>query len=141
MVVSNSAGSVTGSAATPTVNVAAPAGSLSPTSLTFGNQAVGTSSAAQFTTLTNTGNATLTFNATVSGDFALAGLGTCGSSLAAGVSCTISVNFTPTATGALSGTLRLTDNAANTPQTVSLSGTGTTSSVAPRSLRSPRIKR
>src|SRR5438034_6193268 len=106
-----------------TVN-ATPTASLSPTSLTFRSQAVGTSSAAQFITLTNSGNATLTFSASFTGDFGFAGLGTCGSSVAAGVSCTISVKFTPTATGTRTGTLTLTDNAPNSPQTVSLTGTG-----------------
>jgi Putative Ig domain/Abnormal spindle-like microcephaly-assoc'd, ASPM-SPD-2-Hydin/Immunoglobulin domain/Immunoglobulin I-set domain/Protein of unknown function (DUF1565) len=133
VVVGNSAGSVTSNTATLTVSAAAaPAVSFSATSLTFASQTVGTSSAAQSLTLTNSGNATLTFSATVSGDFALAGLGTCGSSLATGMSCTISVNFTPTAAGTRTGTLTLTDNASNSPQTIALSGTGTTaSSVAP----------
>ena len=113
-----------------TVN-ATPTASLSPTSLTFRSQAVGTSSAAQFITLTNSGNTTLTFSASFTGDFGFAGLGTCGSSVAAGVSCTISVKFTPTATGTRTGTLTLTDNAPNSPQTVSLTGTGGTASSAP----------
>src|SRR5436190_18945820 len=64
-----------------TVN-ATPTASLSPTSLTFRSQAVGTSSAAQFITLTNSGNATLTFSASFTGDFGFAGLGTCGSTVA-----------------------------------------------------------
>src|SRR6266478_7056635 len=105
--------------------------SFSATSLTFGSQLVGTSSGAQFTTLTNTGSATLTFSAVFSGDFAFAGLGTCGSSVAAGASCTISVKFTPTAAGTRTGTLTLTDNASNSPQTISLTGGSTTSAVAP----------
>src|SRR5947208_11235785 len=67
--------------------------SLSPTSLTFANQTVGTTSAAQVSTLTNTGSTTITISSiTPSGDFALAGLGTCGTSLAPGTSCTTSVN-------------------------------------------------
>jgi hypothetical protein len=106
--------------------------SFSATSLTFASQAVGTSSGAQFTTLTNTGSATLTFSAAFSGDFAFDGLGTCGSSVAPGASCTISVKFTPTAAGTRTGTLTLTDNASNSPQTISLTGIGsTTSAVAP----------
>src|SRR5258707_2019339 len=106
--------------------------SFSTTSLTCASQAVGTSSGAQFTTLTNTGSATLTFRAAFSGDFAFDGLGTCGSSVASGTSCTISVKFTPTAAGTRTGTLTLTDNASNSPQTISLTGIGsTTSAVAP----------
>jgi len=101
--------------------------SLSPSSLSFGNQAVGTTSAVKFVTLTNTGHATLTFSGgfLISGNFAFAGLGTCGSSVAAGASCTLSVKFTPTATGARTGVVTLNDNAPNTPQRISLSGSGT----------------
>ena len=98
---------------------------MSPTALTFAAQAVGTTSSAQFVTVTNTGSATLTFTGdTVSGDFALAGLGTCGTSLAPGANCTISIHFTPTATGTRTGVLTIPDNAPNSPQTVSLTGTG-----------------
>ncbi|PYV25293.1 MAG: hypothetical protein DMG27_10555 [Acidobacteria bacterium] len=114
-----------------------PAVSLSPSSLSFGNQAVRTTSAVHFVTLTNTGHATLTFSGSflISGDFAFGGLGTCGSSVAAGgtcgssvavgASCTISVKFTPTATGARTGVVTLNDNAPNTPQKITLSGAGT----------------
>jgi len=130
VVVSNSAGSATSNAATLTVNPAAGL-NVSPTSLTFGSQAVGTSSAAQYITLNNAGNATLTFSASFTGDYAFAGSGTCGSSVAPGASCTISVKFTPTAAGTRTGTLKLTDSAPNSPQTVLLTGTGGTSSLAP----------
>jgi len=105
----------------------APAVSLSPSSLSFGNQKVGTASLVKYVTLTNTGNATLTFSGSllISGNFAFAGLGTCGSTVAAGASCTISVKFTPTATGTRTGAVTLNDNAPNTPQKISLSGSGT----------------
>ena len=103
----------------------APAVSLLPASLTFANQIVGTASAAQTVTLTNSGAATLTITSIVaSGDFAQTN--TCGTSVAAGGNCTISVTFTPTATGTRTGTVTITDNASNTPQTISLSGTGVT---------------
>src|SRR5437870_3602426 len=61
----------------------APGVSLSPSALSFGNQKVGTASAVKYVTLTNTGNATLTFTGSflISGDFAFAGLGTCGSKI------------------------------------------------------------
>src|SRR5439155_57091 len=75
-----------------------PVASLSPTSLAFGNQTVGTTSAVKYATLTNTGHATLTFSGSFAisgGDFHFAGLGTCGSSVAAGASCLVSVKFTP----------------------------------------------
>ena len=104
-----------------------PAVSLSPASLSFGNQTVSTTSTVRYVTLSNTGNATLTFSGSfaISGDFHFAGLGTCGSSVAAGASCTISVKFTPTATGTRTGTVTLNDNAPNSPQSISLSGSGT----------------
>jgi hypothetical protein len=125
VVVSNSAGKVTSSAVTLTVNAAAPTVSFSPTTLTFGNQAVGTSSSAQFVTFSNTGSGTLTFGTVpITGDFSSAGQGTCAGSLAAGASCTMGVKFTPTATGTRTGTLTANDNASSTPQVVTLTGTG-----------------
>ncbi len=101
-------------------------GSLSPASLSFAGQTVGTTSAAQTLTLTNSGSAPLAITGvTVSSGFAESN--TCGSSLAAGGSCMISVTFTPTTTGTVSGMLSVTDNSngvANSTQTAMLSGTG-----------------
>ncbi len=129
-----------------------PAVSLTPASLSFGNQTVGTTSTVQFVTLTNTGNATLNFSGsfTISGPFAFAGQGTCGTSVAAGGSCTISVDFTPTTTGTFTGDVTIADDASNSPQTIPLSGSGvsssggsggsgTTISVSPTSLNFGRI--
>lgn len=100
-----------------------PAVALSPSSLTFGSFAPGTTSAAQQVKLTNSGNAILNISGIIaSGDFAATN--NCGTSLAAGANCTISVTFTPTAGGTRTGTLSVTDNAAGTPQSVSLSGIG-----------------
>jgi hypothetical protein len=125
VVVSNSAGSVTSNTATLTVNAAVPTVNFSPTSLAFGDQTVGTSSSAQFVTFTNTGTVTLTFGTvSITGDFSSAGQGTCSGSLAAGASCTMSVKFTPTATGTRTGTLSVNDNASSAPQVVALAGTG-----------------
>jgi hypothetical protein len=105
----------------------APIASLSTTSLTFSQQNVGSTSAAQSVTLTNTGNATLSITSiglagTNSGDFSQTN--TCGSSVTAGANCSISVNFTPTATGSRNASVPITDNASGSPQTISLSGTG-----------------
>jgi hypothetical protein len=55
---------------------------------------------------------------------------TCGASVAAGANCSVGVTFTPTATGAAAGTLTFTDSALNSPQAVSLSGTGGAASSA-----------
>jgi len=103
----------------------APAVTLAPTSLTFASQATGSTSAAQAITLTNSGNAALTIaSISASGDFAETQ--TCGSSLAAGANCKISVTFIPTSVGSRNGAISITDNATGSPQTVSLSGTGAT---------------
>ena len=102
---------------------AAPAATLSPTSLTFVSQNVGSTSAAQAITLTNGGSAALSITSiAASGDYAQTN--TCGTSLAAGANCSISVTFTPTAAGTRTGTITVTDNATGSPQTASLSGTG-----------------
>lgn len=101
---------------------ASPAVSLSPTSLTFSNQAVGTTSSPQSVTLTNSGNAALTITSVATiGDFGQTNA--CGSSLAAGAHCSINVTFTPTAAGTRLGMLTITTNAAG-PDGVTLSGTG-----------------
>ena len=97
--------------------------SLSASSLSFGSQLVGTSSAAQAISLSNTGSTALTIGSIgISGEFAQTN--TCGASVAAGASCAIDVTFTPTATGTRTGTLTVNDNASGSPQTVALTGTG-----------------
>ena len=112
----------------------APAASLSPTSLTFASQNVGSTSGAQAITLSNGGTAALAITSVAaSGDYAQTN--TCGSSVAAGANCTISVTFTPTAAGTRTGTISVTDNAAGSPQTASLTGTGT--AVGPSAALSP----
>ena len=109
------------------------AASVSPTSLAFGNQPVSSASPAQAFTLTNSGNTALTLSGiAISGanasDFSQTN--NCGSSVAAGANCAVSVTFKPAATGVRSATVTLTDNAASSPQTVALSGTGTASAVS-----------
>jgi hypothetical protein len=97
---------------------------ITPSQLTFASQKVGTTSAPQTVTLLNYGNATLTFSGeNVTGAF-LISANTCGATLSPGVTCTISVEFKPTATGAASGDLVINDNAGDSPQMVLLSGTG-----------------
>ena len=105
-----------------------PAVSLSPTSLTWGKVLVGNTGAKKIVTVTNTGNATLDITSiTASSEFAVVAASkklNCGSTLAAGASCEFKVDFSPTQTGVVTGTVTLTDNASNSPQTVSLTGTG-----------------
>jgi hypothetical protein len=98
---------------------------LTPSSVTFASQPVGTTSAPQIVTLTNTGNTNLTVSSvTVSGPYAVTN--TCGGTLGGGASCSITITFTPTATGTQTGTVTIADNASGSPQTVPLSGTGST---------------
>jgi hypothetical protein len=109
--------------------VTAPAVMLSSASLTFVSQTDGTTSAAQTVMLTNSGTAALAITSiAASGDFAQTN--TCGTSVAAGANCTISVTFTPTAAGMRTGTVTITDNAGNSPQMVSLSGGGEAVSIS-----------
>jgi hypothetical protein len=99
---------------------------LKPTSLTFSSQVINTPSTAQPVTLSNSGNAALSISSiSASGDFGETN--NCGASLSAGASCTISVKFTPTESGTRTGALTITDSAASSPQTVSLSGQGVVS--------------
>jgi len=115
--------SLTGTGVTPT-----PAISLSPASLTFASTTQGSSAAAQTVAIKNTGTAALTI-----GGISIAGANassysqtnTCGTGLAIGASCAATVTFTPTTFGTLTASLSIADNAPGSPQTVSLSGTGT----------------
>jgi hypothetical protein len=113
--------------ATLTLNPLGPL-TVSPTSLSFGNQGIASTSASQNVTLTNNSGGTVTISSTdINGqnasDFAQSA-STCSGSLGPNASCTISISFTPGAAGARSATLAITDNASNSPQTVALSGTG-----------------
>ncbi len=95
---------------------------LAPTSLTFAQQAIGTTSAAQQITLTNAGDVALTLiSASVSpGDFTATN--SCGASLNPHSTCAISIVFVPTAVGTRTATVTVTDQFRS--QTVALSGTG-----------------
>jgi hypothetical protein len=102
---------------------------LSPASVTFATPVtVGqTGTEIQLVTYGNdvsaTGSLTLS-NATLAGDFTWGGTGTCSipQTLTAGQSCTISVKFAPTAAGARTGTLTITDNATGSPRAIPLTG-------------------
>jgi hypothetical protein len=100
---------------------------LSASSLSFGSVAVGASSSSQTVTLTNNSSSAVTFSSiavtgTNASSFIFAN--SCGTSLAAGANCTIHGHFTPSTTGALTASITITDSASNSPQTVSLTGTG-----------------
>ena len=96
-------------------------------SLTLPLTLVGTTSPALSLKLSNYGTAALSLaGITVTANFGESD--NCGSSLASAASCTINLTFTPPAVGTVTGTLSITDNASGSPQTVSLSGTGTKNS-------------
>jgi hypothetical protein len=102
---------------------------LAPNGLFFGSYTVGTMSLTQAVTLTN--NQTVALNLTginVSGDFSQ--INTCGSSVVARGTCTLTVSFTPTAVGTRTGQIVINDDAAGSPQVVNLTGTGGTPIVA-----------
>jgi hypothetical protein len=98
----------------------------SPSSLSFASTLTGSTSAAQTVTVSNPGSSAASVSSvSASGPFSQTN--TCGTSIAAGGSCTVSVTFTPTAAGTASGTLSVASSAPGSPLTVALSGTGTSS--------------
>lgn len=100
-----------------------PLAKLNPSSLDFGGQRLGATSSAQSIRLTNSGTGTLTINGiAASGDYSQAN--DCPTMLVAAAFCTIYVSFTPTATGTRTGAVTVTDNAADNPQSASLTGIG-----------------
>jgi hypothetical protein len=110
--------------------------SLNQSTVSFQTLLVGASSEPQTVSLTNTGNLALNLNSIVAtgssganGSFSQTN--NCGASLAPSNSCTINVIFSPTAVGSSTGTLTLTDNAANSPQVISLSGSAVDFSMSP----------
>jgi len=101
--------------------------SFSASSLSFANQPTSTTSPAQPETVTNTGTANLTISTVMIGgtnpsDFAISADTCTGATVTPNNTCTVSVTFTPSATTSFSASLNFTDNASNSPQTVSLTG-------------------
>jgi hypothetical protein len=123
--------------------VAPPGVSLSPaTGLTFGLVGVGLTSPAQAITLTNHGGIVLGIsNIVATGDFALlVGGNTCGSSLAPATACTVTLALSPSIAGPRTGMVTFTDAAANSPQTLALTGTGVDFSLAVNGAASATLK-
>jgi chitodextrinase len=113
-----------------------PVASLSNNSINFGSLSTGASSSPQPITLSNTGSAALAISSIAilngnTGDFSETN--NCGSTLAPNGACTINVTFAPTDTGARGASVAINDNSPGSPQTISLSGTGTGFGVTPRS--------
>jgi subtilisin family serine protease len=123
--VSDSAGNTKTASCSIVIDTAPPAANVSPGSLTFSSQLVGTTSTLQTATITNTGSSPLPLPA---GSIALAGVNsadfllteTCPLKLGAGVSCTITVKFRPTATGLRTAQVNVNAGQAK----VALTGTG-----------------
>jgi fibronectin type III domain protein/putative Ig domain-containing protein/uncharacterized protein DUF11/centrosomal CEP192-like protein len=112
---------------------------LGATSIAFPGEVAGATSATRYVTLTNNGNAELTITGlAVRGEDFRATFGTCPAVLAAGASCRLGATFTPRAPGPKSGTLEIRDDAADSPQTVALTGTGLdTVSLSPSAITFP----
>src|SRR3989442_42376 len=129
-------GSTTGSAAvaisgTPVQAASGPVAALSPTSVDFGNVTIGSARAPLVVYVVNTGDQTLDFSSpaisiTGANSLDFSQTNTCGVTLAPNQICTISVNFTPSATGTRSASLTISDNAPGSPQSVPLSAQGVT---------------
>lgn len=116
----------------------APVASVSPATMTFASQLLGTTSAVQSVTLSNTGDVPLSITSIVT-PTPFAQTNNCGMSLAAGASCAINLTFAPTARGTASGNLAVFVADPATGQIVALSGTGIapTASLSPASLSFP----
>ena len=117
---------LTGTGSDPTVT-------LSPSSLTFTSQGVGTKSAAQTATLTNTSSvplniASIALTGNDSGDYAQTNI--CGSTITPGGTCTFSVTFTPSVTGIRNADVTITDNTSHGSQNISLLGTASDPTVS-----------
>jgi len=111
---------LTGTGIVPTYTVSA-------SSVAFGNQPVNVASAPQSVTVTNPGTAALSVTSislSTTGSQPFSQTNTCGTSVAAGASCTINVVFDPAAAGAASGVLSINAGNGAATQTVALTGTG-----------------
>jgi len=109
------------------VTVPAPLISFSSVTATFPAQKAGTSSPVHMIAVQNPGSATLNISAvqiTGANASSFRQTNNCGTALAPGANCSLSLVFHPTTTGALRATVAFTDNASGSPQTISLSGTG-----------------
>jgi hypothetical protein len=120
-------GAVSGSA---TLTVTLPPITLSPTSIVFGNHAVGTTATVSVT-LANNSTAAIAISSiaiTPKGTVSYTEMNSCGTSIAASATCAIQVTFDPQSTGAKNDFVTVTDSAGT--QTVTLTGTGVASSIA-----------
>ena len=120
----------------PAEQAAPPSASINPASLDFGDQVARRPSKAQRVTVTNSGGKPLYINSTVidgdnKEDFVI-GHDTCtGATVGAGKSCVVDVVFTPAVNERRRAVLVITDNAIDSPQRVTLTGSGINSADVP----------
>lgn len=106
-----------------------PGVNLSTTTTNFGNQSVGTTSAATTVTMNNGEANPITIASIVaSGEFGQNN--DCGASLSAGATCNINITFSPGSIGSKTGSVVVTDSGGGSPRTISLSGTGVAAQVS-----------
>jgi len=103
---------------------------LSSVNLNFGNQQVGVQSSPIVETVTNNQSVSLNITGISTNSSEFTQTNTCQNPVAPGGNCTISVYFTPSTSGPQTGTLTITDNAASSPQTAALNGTGVSTSLS-----------
>jgi hypothetical protein len=103
---------------------------LSSVSLNFGNVQVGVQSPPIVETVTNNQAVALNITGISTGGGVFTQTNTCQQPVAPGGNCTINVYFTPAVSGVATGTLTITDDASNSPQTASLTGTGASSAIS-----------
>jgi phospholipase C len=103
---------------------------LSPATVVFASIPVGGASNFKSATITNQATTAINIsNIVAAGDFTQTN--TCGSTLAASASCTLTLRFIPTATGTRYGAVTISDSDAGSPHVVTLTGTGTNVALAP----------
>jgi uncharacterized repeat protein (TIGR03803 family) len=106
-----------------------PYGVVSPSTLNLGQVVVGQTSLPQSVSLTNIGDSELIVsNISISADFAIT-VNHCANGVKPATHCNVDVTFTPQSPVVETGTLTFTDNASNSPQSASLTGTGTTAAL------------
>jgi hypothetical protein len=107
------------------VKVRAPKLTAAPAALSFGSQNVGSGSAPQQITLSNTSNSPISvIGIRATADFAEADDCVSSSPLPPSASCTVSISFVPTGSGSRNGGVTISNNFSNIPATLQLSGTG-----------------
>ena len=108
------------------VNVPAPLFSIDPAQLNFGQQNVGTSASLQVTLTNTTAGALEIDSITTTGDYSVTDTCVSSSPIAVNATCTITVNFAPTATGARAGAVRIESGVTILPVAFGVTGTGVT---------------